>query len=168
MRKTVVAVLLAALVAWGMADAATSAAKKRAAKKRAATTQRARKAKAVKPVGKPGKRAAAIKWYTFDEGLALAKKQKKIAVVDFYADWCGWCKKMDAEVYTNGTVIALSDRVVFVKVDSDKQPAVSQKYQVQGLPTVVLLDGSGLEVKRIVGYKPAAEFAAEIRKALPT
>ncbi|CUT04904.1 DUF255 domain-containing protein, partial [Candidatus Kryptobacter tengchongensis] len=45
-----------------------------------------------------------LKWYSFSDGLKLAKSENKKVLIDVYTDWCEWCKKMDEEVYTNSTV----------------------------------------------------------------
>ncbi|MFZ9045545.1 MAG: DUF255 domain-containing protein, partial [Cyclobacteriaceae bacterium] len=42
-----------------------------------------------------------IKWLTMEEALILHKSEPRKIVVDMYTDWCGWCKKMDREVYEN-------------------------------------------------------------------
>lgn len=48
---------------------------------------------------------AELKWYDWNEGYAKAMKEKKIVLVDVYTDWCGWCKKMDRDTYSNPEVI---------------------------------------------------------------
>lgn len=45
------------------------------------------------------------KWYTLKEALELQKKQPRKILIDIYTDWCGWCKKMDAETFTNPVVV---------------------------------------------------------------
>ena len=44
-------------------------------------------------------------WLGWDEGYEKALKTKKILLVDAYTDWCGWCKRMDIDTYTNPEVI---------------------------------------------------------------
>jgi thiol:disulfide interchange protein len=46
-----------------------------------------------------------LTWYGWNEGYAKALKEGKIVLVDAYTDWCGWCKKMDRDTYTNPTII---------------------------------------------------------------
>src|SRR5205809_5277045 len=48
-----------------------------------------------------------LKWQDdYDKALAAAKPGKKIVMVDLYTDWCGWCKKLDRDVYANPKVQA--------------------------------------------------------------
>lgn len=69
-------------------------------------------------------------------------------VVEFYADWCGWCHKLEP------TLAALAneygDKVRFVKVNFKKLADLSKQYQIEGVPTCLLLVG-GAEAHRWVG-----------------
>jgi thioredoxin-related protein len=56
------------------------------------------------PAKKPAPKAE-LKWYDWNEGYAKATKEGKIVLVDAYTDWCGWCKKMDRDTYSNADII---------------------------------------------------------------
>ncbi len=57
---------------------------------------------------------------TFEDALAKAKSEDKILIVDVYTDWCGWCKKMDKEAYSNQDVKDLiAGSFVFVKLNAE-------------------------------------------------
>lgn len=108
-----------------------------------------------------------IVWVTnLDEGLKLAQESNKPVMVDFYADWCGWCKKLDKDVYTDRQVKVLAKNYISVKVDTDKNPADAGKYGVQGLPTILFLEADGNAINRVVGYQPAPEFAKTLQTVL--
>lgn len=107
-----------------------------------------------------------IAWQNYEAGMALASRDHKPVLMDFSATWCGWCKKLEAEVFTNPKVIALSRRFVCIKVDGDKRRDLVGRYGVRGYPTGVLLDAQGREVRRMVGYRPADQYLAEMQRAL--
>jgi thioredoxin-related protein len=61
-----------------------------------------------------------LTWMDFAEGYTKAKAENKILLVDAYTDWCGWCKVMDRETYTNAEVIAaLNQDFVCVKFNPE-------------------------------------------------
>ncbi|MBN1823436.1 MAG: thioredoxin family protein [Endomicrobiales bacterium] len=105
--------------------------------------------------------AGEIEWVmSLGEGLSAAKAEKKNLMVDFYADWCGWCKKLDRDVYSNPEVAKLAENFVCVKVNTDRYPVDAQQYGVQGLPTVMFMDSSGKVLEKVVGYRDAKYFAS--------
>ena len=61
---------------------------------------------------------------------------EKPTLVDFHADWCGPCKMM--EPVLRETHSAWKDKVTFLKVDIDKNPAAANQYQIRGVPTLIL------------------------------
>lgn len=100
-----------------------------------------------------------IKWRTdYKKAVEDAKKYAKPVMIDFYTDWCGWCKKLDKDTYTDSRVVQLSRKFVNIKVDGDKSPDIVKPYKIEGYPTIVFLNAKGKESRRIVGYKDADEF----------
>lgn len=91
---------------------------------------------------------------------AEAKRSHKLLMVDFYTSWCGFCKKLDAETYTDANVIRLSGQVVTVKVDAEHDGRnLAQKYGVTGFPTILFLNETGGVEGMIGGFLPPDGFA---------
>lgn len=77
-------------------------------------------------------------------------KSEVPVVVDFYADWCGPCKRM--EPILSKVSLEFEGKVKVVKVNSDDNQQVALNYQVRGLPTLILFKG-GKEVDRKLGLQ---------------
>lgn len=66
-----------------------------------------------------------IKWYTWAEAAELSKTQPKKIFIDLYTDWCGWCKKMDKETFTDPKVAKyLNDNFYPVKFNAERKDAI--------------------------------------------
>ena len=114
----------------------------------------------------------------YDKALAQAKAGKKMVLLDFTgSDWCGWCIKLDKEVFSKPEFKTYAkDNLVLVEVDfpQGKQQAKKLKEQneklqkefgVQGYPTIIVLNAEGKKVGQL-GYMkggPTA-FLAELDK----
>ena len=71
---------------------------------------------------------ATIKWYTFEEAVALAEKNPKNIFIDFYTSWCGWCKVMDKNTFADPTIAALMNKYFYpVKFDAEGKDPVNFK-----------------------------------------
>jgi thioredoxin 1 len=83
--------------------------------------------------------------------------------VDFWATWCGPCKL--AEPVLEELSEEYKDKVLFAKIDVDKNPTQSQKYGVMSIPTAILFK-DGKELGRQVGFAGKANFEDLIKKGL--
>ncbi|MCK7474221.1 MAG: thioredoxin family protein [Rhodopseudomonas palustris] len=95
--------------------------------------------------------------------VSEAVSSKKLVLLDFYADWCAACKELDEKTWEDPKVKkVLASRFVFTKVDfTTTCPGgddFRKKYAVVGLPTVIVLDGSGVEKARFSGFRTAEDF----------
>jgi thiol:disulfide interchange protein len=107
--------------------------------------------------GKQGARAPAgggkISWLTdFPPALAKAKETGRPIMIDFYADWCGPCKMLDAQTYSDNRVAAASTNLVMVRIDVDRNQPLASRYRVESIPTIVVLNSEGTEMKRETGF----------------
>lgn len=74
-------------------------------------------------------------------------------IVDFETTWCGPGKSMDEWIWTDVEVAAiLNAGFIGVKLDDTVEKELVKKYAVTGYPTVILLDASGKETRRFLGY----------------
>ncbi|HTX87576.1 MAG TPA: DUF255 domain-containing protein [Bacteroidales bacterium] len=66
-----------------------------------------------------------IKWYSFEDAYQLNKKKPKKIFIDVYTDWCGWCKKMDAETFTNPVIVKYMKKNFYcVKLNAERKDTV--------------------------------------------
>ena len=102
-----------------------------------------------------------FKTLPLEEVLKIATEQNKHVFVDVSTSWCGWCKKMKANTYTNPSVIAhLNKKYINVSIDAEKGdgPMVAKKYRVKGYPTQLILDENGVMLSKNVGYMNPEEL----------
>lgn len=85
------------------------------------------------------------------------------AVVDFWAEWCQPCQVMSA--YVGFLAKEYEGRLLVAALDTDENPETPQRYNVMGLPTLLLLRG-GAEVDRIVGVVGYEEIKARVNRLL--
>ena len=98
-----------------------------------------------------------LNWvYDEAEGFEIAKREDKFVMLDFYASWCAACKELDHKTYADPAVAAKLDDYVNVKLDftrsSDTTQALTEKYQIPGLPVVIFMDADGNVLKRFTGF----------------
>jgi thioredoxin-related protein len=107
-----------------------------------------------------------LAWQTdFAAAKSAATQQKKYILLDFTgSDWCPYCIQMDKEVFAKPTFSSFAgQKLILVKLDFPRRASQSaaeksqneqlaKQYGIEGFPTYVLLDPSGKEIRRQVGY----------------
>lgn len=109
----------------------------------------------------------AISWRSdLESAIKSAQNSGEPIMADFYTDWCGWCKKLDSDTYSDDKVDTLSKDFICVKVNADSDRALAAKYNVRGYPTILFLNSNGDVIGTIVGYRGPAEFSNAMENIL--
>ena len=111
----------------------------------------------------------------YDKGLAQAKTEKKMSLLDFTgSDWCGWCMKLDKEVFSEKEFKDYAKQnLVLIELDypqgkrltkhtKDQNEKLKGEYGIKGYPTIFILDSEGQKIGQL-GYMeggPKAFIAA--------
>jgi thiol:disulfide interchange protein DsbD len=87
--------------------------------------------------------------------LAKAKAEKKVVLVDIYADWCAQCKELDEKTWPDAALKQwIAANAVPIRIDTDaRRKDLATKLQIRSYPTVLLLDADGRELRRILGFQ---------------
>lgn len=116
-------------------------------------------------------------WPTFDEAVAAASKSGKPILIDIYTPWCGWCRKMQKEVYGNATLVAyVKEHFEYgrLNIDDSETQHDFMNYELtsqelgsalgaRGTPTTVFLEQDGTYITRLDGYWALEPFGKAIR-----
>lgn len=130
--------------------------------------------------------ADGIQWMNWDDAVASNEKTPKMLFIDVYTDWCGWCKVMDKQTFTDPQVIDYINKNYYaVKFNAENEDPVSfrgQEFKVveggrRGIhtlayallegqlsyPSYVYLNSNFQRVNVSKGFKPAEPFLTEMK-----
>jgi thioredoxin-related protein len=127
--------------------------------------------KADKAADKNEPNAAKVEWMAFDAAMEKAATDKRYVVVDFYTDWCKWCKVMEEKTYTDTLVIkVLKEKFVTAKINGESSENITFKgktmtqqdftmgMRVSGFPSTLFMDNDGKVIGIIPGYIEAPNY----------
>lgn len=100
--------------------------------------------------------------------LALAGKENKLILADFGAPWCPSCIRLETEVF-NEKIFQKSTKdliKVSINIDKIKNKTHAKKYEVQVIPTLILMNSKGEELARLTDYRPAKVLVKELELLL--
>jgi thioredoxin-related protein len=118
-----------------------------------------------------------VSWLEFEEGAREAAETQRPILVDIYAPWCGWCTRLQTDVYTDQRIqqyLADNFSVTRLNIDSVDDEVNYRGYKVtsaelatglgaSGTPTTVFLDATGKYITRLPGFIGADEFLLVLR-----
>lgn len=113
-----------------------------------------------------------IEWLKFEEAVAATEANPKMLIVDVYTDWCGWCKKMDKETFTDPAVIKyINEKFYAVKMNAEdnkrefdfkgkkySEAKMAATMRVQSYPNFVIIDPTLQNITQLPGYRRPTEF----------
>ena len=108
-----------------------------------------------------------------DIEAAIKSAQGKPIMVDFMAEWCPPCQKMEKTTFSKPVIINKTQKFIPVRIDVDKQKEIAIKYNGNaskyggvGIPNILFLNSKGEKIRHIIGYHDADQLAAVMDSVL--
>jgi len=103
--------------------------------------------------------AAEVVWHDYEKGLALGKDSNKKIMINFYGEWCRYCKKMEKETFAAAKVADyLNTNFISIRINSDKNKNLVRAFKVTGLPATWFLTETGDKIGNRPGWLDADKF----------
>ena len=106
-------------------------------------------------------------WFKGDLEAARAEAGRRdtVVMIEFYADWCNWCRRLEADTFSAPAVRSELEHIVSLRRDAEKDGAeLAARFGVDSYPTMIFLDPAGNEMDRIIGYLPPDPFLERIER----
>lgn len=101
---------------------------------------------------------------SLEEAMAVSEQRGMDILVDFSASWCIWCRKMEKETFLDPATQKPLAEFILLRVDVDKAPDVARRFQVRGLPTLMVLDAEGRVKAQSSGFLSSQDLLTFLRK----
>jgi len=104
-------------------------------------------------------------WFSgnLEAARAEAGARDTMVMIEFYADWCNWCRRLDADTFSVPEVQRELAKLVSMKVNGETGGAdLAASFGIDSYPTLIFLDSDGNEMDRILGYLPPDKFLRRV------
>ncbi|MBS3809428.1 MAG: DUF255 domain-containing protein [Desulfobacterales bacterium] len=96
-----------------------------------------------------------IRWYSYEDGIKQVKNTGRKGFLHFYTDWCGYCRKMEQDTFSDSEVIAyLNANFVPIKIDAEDKPKIAEKFGADRFPFNWFIDGETTRIGSRPGFIP--------------
>jgi len=105
----------------------------------------------------------------WQKARAMAAGQNKMLLVDFYTDWCSWCRVMDTTTFRDSAIVAyVNEHFIPLSIDAERGfgITVAMKYRVNAYPSYGYFTSDGRMVLKSLGYQTAEEYIKTLRDAV--
>ncbi len=102
----------------------------------------------------------------FEKARMEASNSGRILIVDYYTDWCGWCKVMDKNTFTDAAIVNYIDSsFVYAKLDAEAESGIPArfKYRINSFPSFTYHSPDGLLIDKRSGYLNPADYMEELK-----
>jgi len=117
---------------------------------------------------------AGIQWMTnHDQALSTAKESKKPLMIEFTADWCRHCRRLEDTTFTHIDVIKKASSFIPLQIDIDKYQDIAKSYNANagkyggvGVPNILFMTDQKKKLKHIIGFRKPEELIAVMDSVL--
>jgi thioredoxin-related protein len=120
-----------------------------------------------------------INWVSLEEAYKLNQENPRKIFVDVYTNWCGWCKKMDRDTFSDPKVAefvnenfyavklnAESQDKIIIKNDTTTAQMMARSMGVTGYPTIVYIKEDFKTIQAVPGYQKPEGFLENLKRVL--
>ncbi len=109
----------------------------------------------------------AVSWdEDIDQAVQKAAKDRKPVLVEFSAAWNPFGQALHEKTFPDESIQDLMGRYILVRVDVEKHPELKTRFAVKSVPTLLVLDAKGTEIRRMSGFQTIARLAQELSRGL--